>query len=146
MPGPEASDCNCLAIRKAARQVTQLYDSELSACGLRATQYSVLAILDRLERARVQVLAEALVMDRSTLGHNLRPLERDGLIELSVDPDDARARSLRLTRLGRDRLRAARPAWLRAQKRFEAQYGISASRRLRKLLQGAVTSVEPQEA
>jgi DNA-binding transcriptional ArsR family regulator len=35
----------------------------------------------------VRELAEELVMDRSTLGQNLRPLERDGLITLLTLPN-----------------------------------------------------------
>lgn len=134
------SPCNCLAIRQAARQVTQLYDAELDACGLRVTQYSVLSILDRVGPSSVQDLAAALVMDRSTLGHNLRPLEREGLIQLAVDSEDRRTRRLVLTAQGKAKLEEARPHWLRAQKRFEASYGAADAKQLRTSLRRAVDS------
>jgi hypothetical protein len=40
--------CNCLALRQAARHVTQFYDQFLAAAGLRTTQFSILARLQRL--------------------------------------------------------------------------------------------------
>ena len=134
------SPCNCLAIRQAARQVTQLYDTELSACGLRVTQYSVLSILDRVGPSSVQDLAAALVMDRSTLGHNLRPLEREGLIRLAVDSNDRRTRRLDLTPQGKAKLEESRPHWQRAQQRFEASYGAPDAKQLRTSLRRVVES------
>lgn len=134
------SQCTCLAIRQAARQITQLYDAELETCGLRVTQYSVLSMLDRIGPSSVQDLAEALVMDRSTLGHNLRPLERDGLIRLAVDVHDRRTRRLDLTAEGKAKLEESRPHWQRAQKRFEASYGAADVKELRVRLRRVVDS------
>jgi DNA-binding MarR family transcriptional regulator len=114
-----------------------MYDGELVACGLRITQYSLLAVLERLGAATVQELAATLVMDRSTLGHNLRPLERDGLVELGEDRGDRRARSLRLTARGQARLRQARPHWARAQARFHEAFGAKDARDLRERLRRA---------
>jgi len=137
------TECNCLAIRQASRQLTQLYDDELAPCGLRTTQYSVLSVLDRSGGATIQELAAALVMDRSTLGHNLRPLERDRLIELAVDGRDRRARTLRLTEAGRARLKEARRCWAKAQARFHEGFGEDAARRLRALLRRVIRAASP---
>lgn len=115
--------CNCLAVRQAARQLTQLYDDALAETGLRITQYSVLAHLARIEPATMQTLAETLVLDRTTLSHNLKPLERDGLVVIGVAEDDQRVRLLRLTAAGKAKLREARTAWAATQKRFEAAFG-----------------------
>ena len=41
-------DCNCLAVRQAARHITQFYDQFLAASGLRTTQFSILGKLRRL--------------------------------------------------------------------------------------------------
>jgi DNA-binding MarR family transcriptional regulator len=73
-------DCNCLAVRQAARHITQFYDQFLAASWLRTTQFSILAKLRRLGPMTINVLAADLVMDRTTLGRNILPLERDGLI------------------------------------------------------------------
>ena len=40
-------DCNCLAVRQAARHVTASYDQFLAPAGLRTTQVSILAKLKR---------------------------------------------------------------------------------------------------
>ena len=82
LPRPE--DCNCFAVRSAARHVTQLYDQLLAPVGLRVTQFSILAKLERKGPLTINVLADDLVMDRTTLGRNIRPLERDGLISVEA--------------------------------------------------------------
>ncbi len=133
--------CHCLAIRQVARQVTQLYDAALADTGLRITQYSVLAMLDRLGASTLQQLAAELVMDRSTLGHNLRPLERDGLVSLGVDDADRRSSRLSLTPVGKRKLESARKAWHEAQKQLETQLGAADAKELRHLLLRAVTSL-----
>src|SRR5271169_2843431 len=89
--------CNCLALRQATRHVTQFYDQFISPLGLRATQYSILARLHRKGAMTINALAAALVMDRTTLGRNILPLQRDGLIEIIASPADRRRRELRLS-------------------------------------------------
>ena len=118
MPAP----CHCLAVRQAARYVTQIYDRYLAEAGLRATQYAVLAVLDRTGPLAVNELARHLVMDRTATGRALRPLERAGLVHIGAGRD-ARTRALSLTEAGSARLRAARALWSRAQAAFEAEYG-----------------------
>jgi hypothetical protein len=87
---PNLSDCNCLAVRQAARYVTQLYDRHLAASGLRTSQYGTLAKLKRRGPMAINELAAELVIDRTTLGRNIRPLERDGLITITpVEPTAA---------------------------------------------------------
>jgi DNA-binding MarR family transcriptional regulator len=138
-----AETCNCLAIRQAARQITQMYDVALAPVGLRTTQYSVLNRLDRLGPSSVQDLADALVLDRSTLGHNLRPLERNGFIRLATDRDDRRTRRLELTASGKAKLESAGPLWRAAQARFESNYGKTDAKNLRTALRRVVETVTP---
>lgn len=126
--------CNCLALRQAARKVTQLYDSVLSEAGIRATQYHILAHLGRHQRgAAIGEMANQLVIDRATLGHNLRPLERDGLITFSVG-DDRRARIIELTARGIAKLDEAKILWTKAQRVFESELGSEYSEKLRNQL------------
>src|SRR5713101_8507475 len=113
LTGPE--DCNCFAVRSAARHVTQLYDRLLAPVGLRVTQFSILAKLRRLGPLTINALAEDLVMDRTTLGRNILPLEREGLIAVVKGSADRRSRELHLTDAGAARLRAAVKGWARAQ-------------------------------
>ena len=109
MPRPSINPagCNCLALRQAARHVTQFYDQFLAPSGLRATQYSILARLQRKGPMTINALAAELVMDRTTLGRNILPLERDGLIAVGPGKSDRRSKELRLTGEGIARFRAA---------------------------------------
>jgi DNA-binding MarR family transcriptional regulator len=102
--GPE--DCNCLAVRQAARHVTQFYDQFLAPSGLRTTQFSILARLRRLGPMTINALAAEMVMDRTTLGRNILPLERDGLIAIQQGSRDRRSKELRVTEAGEARFRA----------------------------------------
>src|SRR4029077_2552603 len=92
---PKPEECNCFIVRSAARHVTQLYDQFLAPIGLRVTQFSILAILKRLGPLTINALAKQLVMDRTTLGRNIQPLERDGLIRIAPAASDRRAKELR---------------------------------------------------
>lgn len=108
--------CSCANLRKAARAVTQSFDAALAPAGLKATQFTVLATVERLGEAPMTHLAEALVMDRTTLTRNLKPLERAGWLRLS-EGEDRRVRRIALTRAGRALLNRARPLWQAAQGR-----------------------------
>jgi DNA-binding MarR family transcriptional regulator len=126
--------CNCLALRQAARHVTQFYDQFLAAAGLRTTQFSILARLHRLGSRTIGALAADLVMDRTTLGRNLQPLEREGLVAVVKGRTDRRSREIRLTDTGAERLRTAVEGWVKAQAGFEAVFGEQRSSELRTLL------------
>jgi DNA-binding MarR family transcriptional regulator len=133
-------ECNCLALRQAARHVTQFYDQCLSPSGLRSTQYSILVRLNRNGPMSINALASELVMDRTTLGRNIQPLDRDGLITIVKDDADRRRKALRLTPAGAERMRVARSQWAAAQARFEAVFGDRRAADLRELLGAVVTS------
>jgi DNA-binding MarR family transcriptional regulator len=142
------TDCTCAALRQAARRLTQAYDAALAPQGLKTSQYSILVVLSRLlteagsPRAAgmseaapaapsVQHLADALALDRTTLGHNLRPLQRAGLVVLARDPHDRRIHRIGLTPAGRTKLDDCLPLWRAAQARFDAGYGPERSAALR---------------
>src|ERR1700682_1496724 len=122
-PDPQPEKYNCLAVRQAARHVTQFYDQFLAPTGLRTTQYSILARLQRHGPMTINALAAELVMDRTTLGRNILPLERDGLIAIVRGSSDRRQKELHLTDAGAARFRNARPLWTAAQTRFEVTFG-----------------------
>ena len=132
LPTPE--DCNCLAVRQAARHVTQFYDECLAPAGLRTTQFSILSKLRRLGPMTINALAAEMVMDRTTLGRNIRPLQRDGLVAVAPGHSDRRSKELRLTEAGVERLRAAVGGWIEAQARFEKVFGAARASELRSLL------------
>jgi DNA-binding MarR family transcriptional regulator len=139
--GPE--DCNCLAVRQAARHITQFYDQFLAASGLRTTQFSILAKLRRLGPMTINALAAEMVMDRTTLGRNILPLERDGLIAVKKGRRDRRSKELRLTEAGAAFFRAGVKGWTQAQKQFETAFGAKRTLDLRALLHAvAATDLE----
>ena len=138
LPAPE--ECNCFAVRAAARHVSQSYDRFLAPTGLRTTQYSILARLKRKGPLTINALAEDMVMDRTTLGRNILPLQRDGLIRIEPAACDRRAKELHLTKAGERRLQAGLKGWSQAQARFETVFGAKRAADLRTLLQAAAAS------
>jgi DNA-binding MarR family transcriptional regulator len=127
-------DCNCLAVRQAARHITQFYDQLLAPSGLRTTQFSILAKLRRLGPMTINALAAEMVMDRTTLGRNILPLERDGLIAVEQCRRDRRSKELRVTEAGEDRFRVGIKGWAKAQRQFEAAFGAKRTADMRALL------------
>ncbi len=138
---PRVEECTCLAVRQAARHITQFYDQHLAPAGLRTTQYSILARLKRLGPMTINALAEELVMDRTTLGRNILPLVREGLISVEPGRADRRSKELKLTDAGIERLQAAREGWSEAQTRFAAAFGEQRTAGLRALL-GEVSATD----
>src|SRR5215471_2836304 len=126
----EPAICNCLALRQAARHVSQLYDRHMAAEGLTTAQYSILAKLQRLGPQSINALAAMMVMDRTTTTRAVRPLARDKLVAISPGEDE-RTRMVRITSAGEARVKAAAARWRAAQKEFEAGYGADAAERVR---------------
>ena len=105
--------CLCLHLQRAARAVARRFDAALRPVGLTSGQFSLLMSLNRPEAARIADVSTLLAMDRTTLTANLKPLERRGLVRISVDDSDRRTRRLTLTPAGRALLSAAVPVWRR---------------------------------
>jgi DNA-binding MarR family transcriptional regulator len=123
--------CTCFRLRRAARRLSQIYDTHLAPAGLSLNAYSILrhAPQPRL----LGELAEALGMDRTTLTRNLKPLLQAGWLQ-EQRGDDARQRLITITPAGKACLRRARPLWQRAQDEVEATFGPSPTARLNTLL------------
>jgi DNA-binding MarR family transcriptional regulator len=136
----EPEICNCAALRQAARRVTKLYDEVLAPIGLGVNQFSILARLGLVGPNAIQDLARLLVMDRSTLGHLLRPLEKRGFIKLEVSEQDRRSRVVALTQAGKVVVAKALPRWAVAQRRFESTFGKEAALELRTVLKEIATA------
>jgi DNA-binding MarR family transcriptional regulator len=134
--------CTCFTLRKATRAVTQLYDESLRPVNLRSTQFSLLGLLAHTGTMRITALADAAVMDRTTLTRNLDLLERDGLVRIRPG-EDARVREVTLTPAGRDRLLAALPMWEKAQKELTEKLGAARSHRFLADLTAAIAATHP---
>ena len=136
--------CNCTAMRKASRRVSQMYDAALAPAGLKATQFAILSEIDRRadDPPTMRELADAMVMDRSTLGQNLRPLERDRLVAWEPSDADRRRKLVVLTGKGRAKRMQARSLWRAVQERFERTVGAAEAARLRDSLLGIAAKSE----
>ena len=117
-------NCTCFNLRKAARAVTRVYDEALKPSGLRATQFSLLSVVANRGPAGMTELAQALVMERTTLTRNLKPLMEKGFLEVVADAD-RRQRPIAMTPRGRKARDQARPLWRRVQGNFADGLGRS---------------------
>jgi len=131
--------CNCLAARRASRYLTAVYDQALGPAGIRATQFSMLYKLLRNGPLAIGELAAAMAMDRTTLSANLKPLERDGLIEM-VPGEDRRMKKAVVTKAGLKCYQEALPLWRSVQNAFESRYGVKRAKVLRSSLQDVLDS------
>ena len=80
--------------------MSQFYDSYLTPLGLKTSQYSILAKLNRLGPMSINEIADSMVMDRTTTGRAIKPLERDRLVRIGAG-EDGRKRVVSLTAAGR---------------------------------------------
>jgi DNA-binding MarR family transcriptional regulator len=140
MSDVEPEICNCAALRQAARRVTKLFDDALAPIGLGVNQFSILARLSLVGPRTIQDLARLLVMDRSTLGHLLRPLEKRGFVKLEISERDRRSRVVALTPAGEAAVVKGRPRWAAAQRQFENTFGREAALELRTVLKEIATA------
>lgn len=129
--------CTCANLRKASRAVTQFYEEMLRPTGLRATQFTVLCAISVLGQPTITDLADTLVMDRTTLTRNLKPLEKQRLVE-SVSGKDRRTRMVRLTSQGHQLLAEALPLWQEAQTKMVNGLGQETTDQLLQLLSNVV--------
>lgn len=114
--------CYCDNLRVAARKVSALYDDALAPFGINIAQYSLLRKVQRLGGASLTELGRLAELDRSTVGRNVRVLEKDGLVE-NARGEDQRESLVRLTQHGADLLKRAKPAWDKCQRALDDRFG-----------------------
>jgi DNA-binding MarR family transcriptional regulator len=135
-----AQECLCLQVRKTARKVTQWYDECLQPSGLRSTQFNLLVAIALAQMVPLTRLAEVLVLDRTTLARNLKPLESQELVEVAPG-EDKRVRLIRITARGLQLLEQALPYWREAQDQVMARLGQAQWNALRADLSNLETQV-----
>jgi DNA-binding MarR family transcriptional regulator len=128
-----STECFAMRLRQASRALTKMYDDALRPTGILISQLTVLVAVARFgeDGASIHALADVLVMDRTTLSRNLRPLERMGLVRVARVPTDARMRLVLLTREGERAIESAYPLWQRAQQEVRRAAGTSDARDVR---------------
>ena len=138
----DCSGCINFNIRKAMRAVSQHYDKIMAPTGLRGTQFTILTVLGRAESLTITELAECLVMDRTTLTRNLKPLEKEGYLNVLPGLEDKRSRRIELTRAGKRAQKNALPYWREAQNEMVDFMGKANAKRFIGDLQVAAMSHE----
>ena len=126
------SICNCFAARQAARHITKLYERYLSAANLTTTQFSLLGLLYEKPGLTMNELAEALVMDRTSLIRAIKPMQRDGWLASEPESKDSRKLVLSLTDAGLRKVEEAVPLWEKAQQEFERKVGSQSAEQWRR--------------
>jgi DNA-binding MarR family transcriptional regulator len=114
--------CICTGLRQAAHAMTEIYDQALAPSGLKITMFRVVRRLSEAGEPTISELAKIVGLDRSSLGRNLKVLERDGLV-VFVGGDDERSKVVQLTPDGRAALATAKPLWRKVQRRVKSNLG-----------------------
>jgi len=133
--------CLCLHAQKAARSLARHFDEVLRPFGLTNGQFSLLMALNQPEPPGMGAVAGVLGMDRTTLTAALKPLERNGLLEIIQDIEDRRSKRLRLMPEGHAVLTAALSAWRSAHAKLEQRLEKGQAKRLRQDLTALTTLV-----
>jgi DNA-binding MarR family transcriptional regulator len=115
--------CAMFNLRKASRALTQLYEEIMKPSGVLPTQFTLLVVTRAMEPVAISKMADVLVMDRTTLTRNLKPLEREGWVSVRPSKQDKRAREVSLTEKGLERLEQALPLWHEAQHKIRESLG-----------------------
>jgi DNA-binding MarR family transcriptional regulator len=114
-----------MRVRQASRVLTKIYDTELRSTGLQESQLAVLVAIAHFGEGGAPIggIARAIKLDRTTLTRNLGPLEKAGLVRVARSPDDARTRTVLLSRAGERMILTALPLWEKAQKKVREALG-----------------------
>lgn len=132
-------NCTHTALRQASRQLTQVYDEAIAPAGLTSAQAMLVTRLDELGGApggtgpSLQALAKRLSIQISALTHALRPLVRDGVVELHADPRDGRIKRAVLTEKGMKQTREMYVLWQAVNLRMDSVLGAGTGSELRAL-------------
>ena len=125
--------CICIDLRSAAQRLTQIYDEAMAESGISVTQFSQMYMIQNLNGPTLTELAEASQLERSTLGRNVKVLEKQGLVELKPG-EDARSKSIHLSRKGKHTFKRAVPLWYKAQSELVSRLGLEGRTQLDEML------------
>lgn len=128
------SRCYCSLLRTATRRVGSVYDDALSPLGINIAQYSLLRLIEHRQPVSFTELGRVAELDRSTVGRNVRVLERMGLVETGRGENDQREAVVRLGVRGRQMLEEAAPLWDGCQREIETRLGAANVKALREIL------------
>jgi DNA-binding MarR family transcriptional regulator len=131
--------CICIDVRTAAQRLTAIYDQAMVSSGVSVNQFSLLHLIYSLEGPTLKGLASASGLDRSTLGRNMRVLEKLGFVTMHIG-DDARVRNVRMTSKGIAAFKLAVPLWREVQSRLANKIGSAQHVQFKETLQTLTSS------
>jgi len=114
--------CYCTGLRIATRKVAALYDVALESTGINIAQFALLRSIQRRQPVSLTDLGRALALDRSTMGRNIRVVEKLGLVTTERG-EDQRESMVRLSEHGSAVLLAAEPLWQNCQSEIAKRIG-----------------------
>ncbi len=117
-------------LQQVARAVSRVYAEEMRSCGVKRSPFNILAVLMHTESITLSDFAERLLMERTTLSRNLKPLVKQGYVSVILSASDARVREISLTREGIKKFREALGLWRKAQEKLLRVYGEENWRKL----------------
>ena len=135
----EELSCTHTSLRRAGRQLTQLYDEAIAPSGLTSAQAMLVSQIHEMREEAggagpsLQKLARRLAIQISALTHALRPLVRDGLVVVLPDSNDRRTKRAMLTTEGLARTCQMYDLWKDTNQRIDAALGKGTTEQLRRL-------------
>ncbi len=133
IPAPMSSPCICTTLRSASRRMIAFYDEAIAPVGVNIAQFSLMRSIARIEPATLTELGHRVDLDRSTVGRNVRVLEKMGLVALGRG-EDQREATVQLSDAGRQVLADGAPLWDGAQKALDDRLGADFMKQLRSAL------------
>lgn len=119
-----AEKCLCGNVQRAARSIGRRFDEAFRPLDLTNWQFTLLVALNRPEPPTINVIAKDLAIDRTTITGSLKPLERRGLVSVTQDAADKRARRVALTQAGSDLLQNGYAIWKQVEGSVEHDLAI----------------------
>jgi DNA-binding MarR family transcriptional regulator len=89
--------CVCFAAQRAARELARRFDRAFADLGITNGQFSMMTAMGGMGRPKLGDLARFMGMDHATVTAAVRKLEKRGLVTVSEDGKDRRARRVSLT-------------------------------------------------
>ena len=133
--------CFCIDLRSAAQKLTQIYDEAMAQSGLTVTQFSQMNLIRTLDGPTLTELAQASQLERSTLGRNLKVLEKLGYVTTKVGVD-ARSKTIHLSRKGMSAFKRAAPLWYATQNELLDRIGLDGRDNLNDVLAKLMNPLE----
>ena len=122
MDQPFTPTCISTRLRQATRRANAVYDAALEKHGITVAQFALLRAIRRMGKPTLSKLAFETDLDASTLGRNLRVLEKADLVQFQSG-NDKRTRVLSLTAHGAEVTEAAGSDWDQTQSDLKSRLG-----------------------